>query len=262
MSDRIEIDGLSKVFRSAMGKPTPALHDIHLDIAPGTFVSVVGPSGCGKTTLLMVLAGLEHYEQGTVRINGEAVRGPRHDVGIVYQRPVLLPWKTTLDNTLLPVQIRCVALEEHRSRAIHLLNLVGLGAFMSHYPTELSGGMAQRNAIARALILDPGLLLMDEPFAALDALTREQMALLLASVWEVNRTTVFFITHSIQEAVILADRVIVMSAAPGRVVADIDVHIPRPRRFEIVDQPQFVELTRQVRSYLTTTAMGIEGDVT
>lgn len=256
MSDSIQIHGLSKTFTSARGDDKQAIAELDLHVEPGTFVSVVGPSGCGKTTLLMIIAGLESYHEGEVSIDGVRVTGPRENVGIVYQRPVLLPWQTTLENTLLPVKLRGLPVKDYRPVAESLLAEVGLAAFMKHYPTELSGGMAQRNALARALILNPGLLLMDEPFAALDALTREQMAILLAQVWETNRTTVVFVTHSIPEAIILADRVIVMSRSPGRIVADIPVGIPRPRRFNMVDEPDFVALARQVRSELAPILTG------
>ncbi|MCL4553755.1 MAG: ABC transporter ATP-binding protein [Actinobacteria bacterium] len=246
----IAIKNLTKVFVSTKGEQVTALEGLSLDIAPHTFVTVVGPSGCGKTTLLMIVAGLEFYSEGQVLLDGKAVCGPSDDVGIVFQRPVLLPWKTVMENTMLPAMVRGLKDGHYRERAVELLRQVGLEGFIGHYPSELSGGMAQRNAITRALVLDPRLLLMDEPFGALDAITRDRMMLQLTELWESTRKAVLFITHNIQEAVFLADRVIVMSPRPGRIIADVPVDLPRPRDLDVMSHPRFVELTSRIRERL------------
>jgi NitT/TauT family transport system ATP-binding protein len=228
---RIEIEGLAKVFRRG-DIETHALDQIDVRVASGEFLAVVGPSGCGKSTLLRLIAGLIPPSEGRVRIDGRSVSGPETQLGIVFQKPILLEWRTVLGNVLLQAEMRRLAASAYLERARRLLAAVGLGDFEDRYPHELSGGMQQRAAIVRALIHDPPLLLMDEPFGALDALTREQMRIDLEELWLSTQKTVVFITHSIDEAVLLADRVMVMSPRPGRIERIIDVDLVRPRGLE------------------------------
>jgi len=227
----IRIEGVSKAFRSGSGQ-VQALSDVDLSLAEGEFVAIVGPSGCGKSTLMRIVAGLIPATAGTVHIAGTRIERPHTDLGIVFQSPTLLDWRTVLGNVLLQFELRGLDPKPHVERARALLDTVGLGEFADNFPRELSGGMRQRAAIIRALVHDPSLLLMDEPFGALDALTREQMRIDLEDLWLSSRKTVLFITHSIDEAVLLADRVIVMSPRPGRIDRVIDIDLPRPRGLE------------------------------
>jgi NitT/TauT family transport system ATP-binding protein len=213
-------------------------------------VSIVGPSGCGKSTLLKIVAGLYPATSGAIAVNGLAVRGPLPDIGIVFQGAALMKWRTVLDNILLQAEVRRLDLAEYRARALELIALVGLTGFEAAYPSQLSGGMQQRVAICRALLHDPALLLMDEPFGALDAFTREQMNLELLAIWSARRKTILFVTHSIPEAVFLSDRVLVMSARPGQIIDDIRVRLPRPRSFATMELPQFAQLTNQIRQLM------------
>ena len=224
----IRIAEVTQTFRRAR-KETRALERVSLDVRAGEFVCVVGPSGCGKSTLLRIVAGLLRPVEGRVELAGQAVEGPQTNLGIVFQSPVLLEWRTVLDNVLLQLELRGIDPSLYKSRAQQLLERVGLADFADRYPRELSGGMRQRASIVRALIHDPPLLLMDEPFGALDALTREQMRIDLEKLWAETKKTVVFITHSIDEAVLLADRVIVMSPRPGRIEREIPINLPRPR---------------------------------
>jgi NitT/TauT family transport system ATP-binding protein len=245
----VKIIGLSKIYESReSGDDIRALDRLDVDITPGSFLAVVGPSGCGKSTLLSLLAGLIPATTGTILIDGEEVRKPHRKVGVVFQTDLLLYWRNVIDNVLLPVEIKHLDRAQHRERAQILLAQVGLAGFEGKMPSELSGGMRQRVALCRALIQEPGLLLMDEPFGALDALTREQMIMDLQSMWVRVRNTVLFITHGIDEAVFLADRVLVMSPRPGRVDLDLTVDIPRPRQWKDVHEDQrFQRYVRQVR---------------
>ncbi len=211
----------------------------------------VGPSGCGKSTLMKMVAGLLGYTSGTLERLGKPVEKPGPDVGVVFQAPVLLPWRTILENVLLPSEIRGTITPAVRARAHELLALVGLTGFESRYPHELSGGMQQRAGIVRALVHDPRILLMDEPFGALDAMTRDQMNEELLKIWSANRKTVIFITHSITEAVFLSDRVFVMTARPGRLAEIIDVELPRPRSIEMVNSDRFGVYANHIRSLLS-----------
>ena len=229
---------VSKTYPASSG-PIHALADVSVDVADGEFVSVLGPSGCGKSTLLLMIAGLLAPSAGEIRVAGRPVTRPQTDVGIVFQSPVLLDWRTVIRNVLLQVEARALDLAEHRAKARELLVAVGLEGFEDKYPFELSGGMRQRTAICRALIHDPPLLLMDEPFGALDALTREQMRLDIERLWLERRKTVVFITHSIPEAVLLSDRVVVMSPRPGRIDGILEIDLPRPRRLEVQESPRF-----------------------
>jgi NitT/TauT family transport system ATP-binding protein len=245
----IEICELEKRFRTRTGGEVHALSSINISIADREFVSVVGPSGCGKTTLLRILAGLEPHTSGTFSVDGREVRGPREDVAIVFQQAILLPWNTVLRNVLLPADLRGDKSEKTTRRAHDLLSFVGLDGFADKYPFELSGGMQQRVSICRALMRDPKILLMDEPFGALDAMTREFMNVELMRIWAEEQKTVVFITHSIPEAVFLGDRVVVMSPRPGRVSAILDVDIPRPRSIKTLATPTFGSTCDRIRSY-------------
>ncbi len=251
----IRISGVTKRYTTARGGAVHALSEIDLAIAAGEFVSIVGPSGCGKSTLLMLISGLIPVSSGVIEVGGTAVKGAVGNVAVVFQRDVLLDWRTVLANVLLPVEIKKLDPVVHRQKARDLLRSVGLAEFEDKYPGELSGGMRQRVSICRALVQDPGLLLMDEPFGALDALTREQMNLDLQRMWLRNRNTVLFITHSIEEAVLLSDRVVVMSSRPGR-IADIVMNgLPRPRGAHTRSEPAFVEHVERIRRHFL--ALGV-----
>jgi NitT/TauT family transport system ATP-binding protein len=244
-ADGIRIDRVAKTFGRG-GRETVALEEVSLDIARGEFLAVVGPSGCGKSTLMRIVAGLIAASAGKVSVFGRAVDAPLTDVGIVFQSPVLLDWRDVLANVLFQVEIRGLQAGAYRARALDLLGKVGLRDFADRYPHELSGGMRQRTAIARALLHDPPVLLMDEPFGALDALTREQMRVDLEALWLASRKTVVFITHSIDEAVLLADRVVVMTPRPGRIEQVLEVDLPRPRGLAARRSPRFAELADRI----------------
>ena len=243
----IVVSDLEKTYRTKGRALVRALGGLSLDVADGELVTIVGQSGCGKTTFLKILAGLLPRSAGQVVLRGRPVDGPSRDIGIVFQDPVLLPWRTVLDNVMLPVQVLRLDRAASRTRALALIELVGLGGFEDKYPHELSGGMRQRVALARALVHDPSLLLMDEPFGALDAMTREFMNLELLRIWREAKKTVVFITHSIPEAVFLADRVVVMSARPGRITEIVSVDLPRPRDLDMMASDAFGVYTRKIR---------------
>jgi NitT/TauT family transport system ATP-binding protein len=215
-------------------------------VAAGEFVSIMGPSGCGKSTLLLIVAGLLPASAGEVRIGGRPVTRPQTEVGIVFQNPVLLDWRTVIRNVLLQVESRRLDVASYRPKAEALLRSVGLAGFEEKYPFELSGGMKQRTAICRALVHDPPLLLMDEPFGALDALTREQMRLDIERLWLETRKTVLFITHSISEAVLLSDSVVVMSPRPGRIDGVFEIELPRPRRLAVQESARFAAYQKAI----------------
>lgn len=246
----IEVSDLSKIYPTRGGGVVHALDRIAFQVEEGEFVTVVGPSGCGKSTLLKILAGILSKSSGRVVLRDEPIAGPRTDIGVVFQSPVLLPWRTVLDNVIVPARVQKLDVAVHRERAMHLLDLVGLQGFEHHYPYELSGGMQQRVGIGRALVCDPALLLMDEPFGALDAMTRERMNLELLRIWRESQKTILFVTHSIPEAVLLADRVVVLSARPGHVEKVVDVRLPRPRTLEMVTTDRFGEYATQLRQLL------------
>ena len=243
----LSVEGVSLVYPTSRG-PLTALQQLSFGVAPGEFVSVLGPSGCGKSTLLKLVTGLLRPSEGRLALAGRTIDGPRADVGIVFQQPTLLPWKRVIDNVLVPIRARGGAVAEYHDKAMGLLELVGLAAFARHYPQELSGGMQQRVGIARALLAEPNLLLMDEPFAALDAMTRESMMDELLHIWQRSGKTVLFITHSIPEAVYLSDRVLVMSPRPGRIVDSVDIDLPRPRSVETMATVRFGELCNELRA--------------
>jgi NitT/TauT family transport system ATP-binding protein len=244
----IAVRRLAKVYGSGQGE-VRALEAIDFEIGEGEFVAIVGPSGCGKTTLLKILAGLIPASEGGALLRGTQILGPRRDIGVVFQAPVLFPWRSVIDNVLLPVDVQRLGRERLRATARELLRLVGLEEFERRYPWELSGGMQQRVAIVRALVHDPALLLMDEPFGALDAMTREQMNLELQRIWLERRKTVVFITHSIPEAVFLADRVLVMTPRPGRLADAVPVDLARPRSLDVMATPGFGAHTRRIRAH-------------
>jgi NitT/TauT family transport system ATP-binding protein len=246
----IGIEGVSKVYRTRTGEAVDALAEMSLAVAENEFVVLVGPSGCGKSTLLKMAAGLIPPTSGRIHVHGTPVLGPREDVGIVFQAPVLLNWRNVLDNVLFPIEILRRDRRRYREVALELIRLVGLDGFEDRHPRELSGGMQQRVAICRALIHDPTLLLMDEPFGALDALTRVEMSLELLRIWEERRKTILFVTHSIAEAVLLADRVIVMSSRPGRIARVITVGLPRPRTMVMESTPEFREHADEIRDLI------------
>ena len=248
MEALIHVDGVAKTYRTADG-PVESLRPVSFDLRDGEFMAVVGPSGCGKSTLLKMIAGLLPATSGTIAIDGKPVSGPPDDVGIVFQSPVLLAWRTVLDNVMLQIEMRKLSRAKYIDRAHDLLRLVGLNDFERKYPWQLSGGMQQRASICRALVHDPAVLLMDEPFGALDAMTREKMNLELQRIWYETKKTVMFITHSIPEAVFLSDRVLVMTERPGSVAAIYDVPIARPRSLEVMGDPQFVALTQRIRKH-------------
>jgi len=248
----IEVRDVQKQFRSRSGASLEALLGTSLNVEANQFICIVGPSGCGKSTLLRMIAGLETTSAGAIGIDGTAVKGPRRDIGLVFQSPVMLPWRTILQNIMVPAEVLKLNKKAARARADELLTLVGLDGFGDRYPDELSGGMRQRAAIARALMHDPRILLMDEPFGALDALTREAMNLELLRIWEASRKTVILVTHSIEEALLLSDRVAVFAPRPGFVREMIDVPIARPRSAATRSDPDFVHLAERLRAHFTS----------
>jgi NitT/TauT family transport system ATP-binding protein len=241
----VELRGVAKVFESRGGRVV-ALEDIDLEVAPDAFAAVLGPSGCGKSTLLNMLAGFERPTRGEVRFRGEAVRGPDPRRAVVFQEAALFPWSTVRDNITFGPRTCGVPAARYGPRVEALLDQVGLRGFERHYPAELSGGMKQRVGIARVLVMEPELLLMDEPFGSLDAQTRAVMQELLLQVWERHHQTVLFITHDVEEALLLADTVCVMTARPGRIKHRLEVGLPRPRTLETTTSPEFNALKREV----------------
>ena len=246
----LDARGLRKQYDTREGARITALEEVSVSLADGEFVSVVGPSGCGKSTMMKLIAGIVKPSAGEIIYRGQVVTRAQRGMGVVFQSPVLLPWLTVLENVLVPIRVLRLDRAPAIARARELLELVGLTGFESKYPSELSGGMQQRVGIVRSLIHDPGLLLMDEPFGALDALTRERMSLALQRIWLANRKTVFFITHSILEAVFLSDRVIVMSARPGRILQEFTIPFPRPRDFDLTSTAEFGDFAREIRHLL------------
>lgn len=245
----IKLAGVSKSYGRGRNA-VEAVDKLDLDIRHNEFVSLLGPSGCGKSTLLLMIAGLVEPSGGTISIQGRKVVGPQRTTGIVFQDPVLLPWRTVLDNILLPIELMGEKVESYRDHAVELLNIAGIADFADRLPNELSGGMRQRAGICRALVQYPSLLLMDEPFSALDAMTRDDMNLELLKIWERDRKTVVFITHSISEAIFLSDRVVVMTKRPARIIEDITIPLSRPRSVEQQETLQFVQLRTRVRKLI------------
>ncbi|CAN7340069.1 ABC transporter ATP-binding protein [Variovorax paradoxus] len=244
----IEARGVSKTYQSKDG-PVESLKPLDFAIREGEFVSVVGPSGCGKSTLLKMVAGLLPISGGELTLAGKPIKGPQKDVGIVFQSAVLLPWRSVEDNILLQAEMRHLPKAASQARARELMEMAGLKGFEGKYPWQLSGGMQQRASICRALLHDPSVLLMDEPFGALDAMTREKMNLELQRIWMASRKTVMLITHSIPEAIFLSDRVIVMSERPGSIAAVYDIDLPRPRTLDVMASAEFGAYTKEVRAH-------------
>jgi NitT/TauT family transport system ATP-binding protein len=244
----IEARGVSKIYQSKDG-PVESLKPLDFAIKEGEFVSVVGPSGCGKSTLLKMVAGLLPISGGSLMLAGKPIKGPQKDVGIVFQSAVLLPWRSVEDNILLQAEMRHLPKAASKDRARQLMEMAGLKGFEGKYPWQLSGGMQQRASICRALLHDPSVLLMDEPFGALDAMTREKMNLELQRIWMASKKTVMLITHSIPEAIFLSDRVIVMSERPGSIAAVYDIDLPRPRTLDMMASAEFGAYPKLVRAH-------------
>ncbi|MEY2534152.1 MAG: NitT/TauT family transport system ATP-binding protein [bacterium] len=245
----VTVQGLHKTYGSRRG-PVEAVRDVDFDTRDGEFVSLVGPSGCGKSTILHIVAGLIPYDTGTVDVGGEPARPGRREVGIMLQKPVLLPWRSVQDNVLLPAEIYRLDAGASRNRAQELLEMVGLQGFEDKHAWELSGGMQQRASLARTLLPDPSILLMDEPFAALDEFTRERLNAELARLHETLGRSVLYVTHNIPEAVFLSDRIVVLKARPGEVLEVVDVDLPRPRTLDMITDPRAVELSAHIRGLL------------
>jgi NitT/TauT family transport system ATP-binding protein len=248
MALALSVSEVSKTFGTGV-----AIDRVGFDVEANRFVSIVGPSGCGKSTLLRLIAGLIAPTRGRIHVAGQPVTAPISDVGMVFQTPVLLPWRTTLSNILFVAEVGGQSAAVHRTRAIELIELAGLKGFERAYPHELSGGMQQRAAICRALLLNPPLILMDEPFGALDVMTRERMGFELQKIWSASRNTVLFVTHSITEAVLLSDTIVVMTPRPGRVLDVIEVDLRRPRDIDVLQDRRFLELSARVRNGIGTT---------
>lgn len=248
MALRFAVRDLSVIYPGPGGGELPALGPVTLTVEPGAFVCLVGPSGCGKSTLIRVLAGLQPPTAGSAYLQDEPIRAPSRRVGLMFQSPSLMPWRTVEENIALPLELAGVPGPERLRAVQSWLPALGLAEFAQAYPGELSGGMAQRAALGRVLVQEPDALLLDEPFGALDALTREQVSLDLMRVWERQRQTVVMVTHNIHEAVLLADRIVVFSQRPGRVIADLRVPLPRPRRLDDVYQSAFAAVALDVRA--------------
>ena len=244
----IRLDRVAKTYVTADG-PVESLKPLSFEIREGEFMSVVGPSGCGKSTLLKLVAGLLPASAGEIVLNGERVAGPPDDVGIVFQSPVLLAWRSVIDNVMLQIELRGLDPRAYLDKAKALLDMVGLSDFERKFPWQLSGGMQQRASICRALVHNPAVLLMDEPFGALDAMTREKMNLELQRIWSETKKTVLFITHSIPESIFLSDRVLVMTERPGRIAAIYEVPLARPRRLSLMGTPEFATLAQTIRGH-------------
>jgi len=251
----IEISGVSKTYKTRDGE-VPSLRPIDFNVRDGEFVVVVGPSGCGKTTLLKMLAGLLPPSTGEIRIDGKAITKPHSGVGIVFQTAMLLPWRSVFNNVMMPVEVKKLPREEYKKRAQALLDMVGLQGFENKFPWQLSGGMQQRASICRALVHDPKIVLMDEPFGALDAMTRERMNVELQRIQRETSKTVLLITHSIPEAVFLADRILVMTERPGKIAAVYDVPLERPRTLDVLADPVFIELSQTIRRHFNAKTDG------
>lgn len=256
MTALLSLENVDKSYWFSSGESMTALKGINLEIPDREFIAIVGPSGCGKTTLLKLVSGLIKPSAGRITVEGIPLqKSQRHLLGMVFQQPALLPWRTVLENVLLPCEIRKQELSKVRPIAIELLEMVGLKDFIKRKPTELSYGMQQRVSICRALISEPKILLMDEPFASLDAITRFELTRLLLDIWSVKQTTVLFVTHNIQEAVFLADRIIVMTPRPGKIASIINVPLPRPRKEEHLYEQDFSACAKKVHELLNTNAL-------
>ena len=247
----INFERVEKRYDLKSGSALTALMDVSLLLGDRTFTTIVGPSGCGKSTLLHIAAGLVPYEEGHVTIGDRRVVAPSPTVGMMFQSPVLLPWRSVMKNLMLPYELLGLGdEEEYRSRALNMLETVGIAQFAEDYPRELSGGMQQRAALARVLLTQPEVLLLDEPFSALDEFTRESLNMELLRLWSELQPTVCLVTHNITESVLLSDKVVVMSARPGRVLGEIEVHLPRPRSIDMATEPEFQEIVVAIRDLM------------
>jgi len=253
MQPILKFDRLSMRYMTRAGQPVLAMQDISAQIGRDEFVTILGPSGCGKSTLLKIAASVLRPTSGEVWFDGERLTRPTPKIGMIFQQPILLPWRNVLDNVLFPIQMMGLSVSKHKAAALALLRLVGLSGFEQAMPGELSGGMQQRVSICRALIYDPTILLMDEPFAALDALTREELGIELLRIWSERKKTVLFVTHSVQEGILLADRVLVMTARPGRVAASLPIALPRPRTVNMISSKEYGEYAETIRGLIATT---------
>ena len=242
----VRVEDLRKIYKTRRVE-IEAIRSVHMNVRHGEFVSILGPSGCGKSTLLMAVGGLLPITEGKIVIDERNITGPRRDTGVVFQSPVLMPWRSILENVLFPVETMGLSRREYRPRAVQLLEMTGLSDFMENYPSELSGGMQQRVAICRALVNNPSLLLMDEPFSALDAITRDNLNQELLRIWHEYQKTVLFVTHSIREAVYLSDRVYVMSPRPAVICRIVEIKLPRPRALSIEETPEFNAYVAELR---------------
>ena len=255
---KLAIEGVDRIFPGVRGgAPTQALQPTSLAVADNDFITILGPSGCGKSTLLRIVAGLDVPSSGRVLLDGAAVQGPGADRGMVFQSYTLFPWLTIRENVCFGLRERNAARAEQDERAAYWLAKVGLTGFEHHYPKQLSGGMQQRTAIARALANDPKILLLDEPFGALDNQTRSLMQELLLSIWETDRKTILFVTHDIEEAIFMANRVVVMSARPGRIKAEVPVKLPHPRHYTVKTTPEFSALKAQLTEEIRVEALKV-----
>jgi NitT/TauT family transport system ATP-binding protein len=243
----VEVDDVGKVYRDGSATGVEAVSSVSFTVPRGQFVAILGPSGCGKSTLLMMIGGLEPVTSGNIAVDGSPMGGPRTSIGVMFQDSTLLPWKSVVDNVLFPIRVLKRPLDDYRKNAQQLIERVGLDGFERKKPHELSGGMRQRVAICRTLVYDPELLLMDEPFSALDAITRDEMNELLIDLWQQYTKTALFVTHSIREAVFLADRVLVMTRRPATIVEDLTIPFPRPRPMEIGETRAFNEICGHLR---------------
>ena len=248
----IILDNISKHFGDANRKRgfVSALESVSLTVQQGEFVSIVGPSGCGKSTLIRLVSGLEKPTSGRIVFDGNEVKSPLPNMGMAFQHPTLLPWRTVLENVLIPFELMGTRKPIHLQRAKQIIKMVGLAGFENHYPEQLSGGMQQRVGICRALVTDPKVLILDEPFAALDLLTRDEMAVELSRISQEQVVTTLFVTHSITEAVFLSDRVVVMSPRPGRIIRVLDVQVPRPRHVSVEESPALIQLVKEIKDLI------------
>ena len=258
MSPLLSIQGVSRTFVSPKGQTTQALLPVDFDVAENDFVTILGPSGCGKSTMLRIVAGLDHPTSGRVLLGGRPVEGPGADRGMVFQSYTLFPWLTIEQNIRFGLRERGMPESQQKERAQYFIAKVGLRGFEQHFPKQLSGGMQQRTAIARALANDPKILLMDEPFGALDNQTRVLMQELLLGIWEAERKTVMFVTHDIDEAIFMANRVAVFSARPGRIKSEIAVNLPHPRHYTIKTSPEFMDLKARLTEEIRAESMAAE----
>jgi NitT/TauT family transport system ATP-binding protein len=253
MQPILKFDRLSMRYNTRAGQSVLAMQDISAQIGRDEFVTILGPSGCGKSTLLKIAASVLRPTSGEVWFDGQKLTRPTSRIGMIFQQPILLPWRNVVDNVLFPIQMMGLSVAKHKTVALDLLSLVGLSGFEQAMPGELSGGMQQRVSICRALVYDPTILLMDEPFAALDAMTREELGIELLRIWSERKKTVLFVTHSIQEGILLADRVLVMTARPGRLAASLPIELPRPRTVNMISSKQYGDYAETIRGLIAAT---------